>query len=68
MVDKLFISETVPVKSSYLEFCRTFFTTTLEQVDFFDAKTATKRINSWCEKRSNDKIRGIVNTSKLKKF
>ena len=60
VASKLFLSNTVHIKSEYLELTKTAFRSALESLNFSDANAAAEIINSWCKEQTKKKIQSIV--------
>lgn len=61
----LWLMKDMPVKPAFTASARSAFDAEVETVDFRQSEAAAKRINSWVDRETKGRIRGIVKPSSL---
>ena len=63
--NNVFVAEKYKILNEYKESLRRIFHSDVSPVDFSDTEVASKRINSWVKKMTNEKIKKLVDPSGL---
>ena len=63
--NNVFVAEKYEILDEYKESLRRIFHSDVSPVDFSDTEVASKRINSWVKKMTNEKIKKLVDPSGL---
>lgn len=65
IANKLYIMEKYSVKQKFHELAKTGFRSEAESVNFEDSTGTAKKINTWVEQKTNDKIKDLISADSL---
>ncbi|XP_046429095.1 serpin B6-like isoform X1 [Neodiprion fabricii] len=65
LANKIFTASGFAVKSTYKELMTAKFLSSSQEVDFGDASTAAKTINTWCEEQTNNRIKDVITPNSI---
>lgn len=65
IANKMYIMENYSVKSNFQEIAKKSFRSEVESVNFQDNTAAAKKINTWVEQKTNDKIKDLISPDSL---
>ena len=60
VVSKMYSKQGLEIRRQYNTLTREVFGAQVEQLDFANGQRAAQRINSWVERKTNGKIRGLM--------
>ncbi|KAK9874809.1 hypothetical protein WA026_005617 [Henosepilachna vigintioctopunctata] len=58
--EKMYVAEGLVIEPEFVKVAHDSFDAGVENINFADSKAATKSINSWVEKQTNNKIKNII--------
>lgn len=65
IANKMYIMENYSVKSNFHEIAKNSFRSEAESVNFGDNTATAKKINTWVEQKTNDKIKDLISSDSL---
>ncbi|XP_062707987.1 serine protease inhibitor 42Dd isoform X1 [Aedes albopictus] len=65
IANKMYIMEKYSVKANFHEIAQKGFRSEAESVNFSDSTAAAKKINTWVEQKTNDKIKDLISPDSL---
>ncbi|XP_065079926.1 serine protease inhibitor 42Dd-like isoform X2 [Ochlerotatus camptorhynchus] len=68
IANKMYIMENYSVKFNFHEIAKKSFRSEAENVNFQDNTAAAKKINTWVEQKTNDKIKDLISPDSLDEY
>lgn len=64
LANKMFIGKDFPVKPQYKRDLQTYYHSDIQSVDFAKSQEAANTVNTWCKKKTNNRIDNIITAGK----